>query len=66
METNKIKTLLIGYNAGSVDDPTCLTVGVKTWNEQKNEQDVAVINVFMGDEATELFKKLTTFNPNIS
>ena len=50
-----VDTMLIGYSISSEKDSCVLTVGRKRLNES-----VEIINAFSGEEAKELYKKLTT------
>lgn len=50
-----VDTVLIGYSVTSEKDSCVLTVGRKRPNGS-----VEIINAFQGDEAKEIYKKLTT------
>lgn len=54
-ENHTSGSLIIGYEINHPTDTAVLIVGVKHPNEA-----VSVINAFQGDEAIELYKKLTT------
>ncbi len=58
--STEVKTFLCGYSPKTDISDAVFTVGVKTWNEVKKEEDFAVINVITGPEADELFNKITT------
>lgn len=53
METTK--TLLVGFDYSHGEDSAVLIVGTKRENEAMD-----IINAFQGEEAVELYKRLTT------
>lgn len=54
---NKTETLLVGFDYTNGKDHTVLIVGKKRPNES-----VEIINAFQGEEAEELYKRLTERN----
>ena len=48
-------SLIIGYDISHPTDNSILIVGIKRPNES-----VEIVNAFQGDEAEELYKKLTS------
>lgn len=48
-------SIIVAYDNAAGEDKAILLVGKKN-----PKQDVAIINAFQGEEATELWKKLTT------
>ena len=55
MEQKTTDTLLIGYDFTNGKDETIMIIGRKT-----KGQAVEIINALQGEEAEELYKKLTT------
>lgn len=56
-KTGGAECILVSYNNSNGLDKSILLAGVK-----RNKKPVEIINVFSGDEANDLWKKLTTKN----
>ena len=57
----KSDILLIGYDEGTEEDITVLTTG-----RRNSDGSITILNSYIGNEAEELYSKLTRYNESIN